>query len=293
MGVRCSGSGGTMSSGLTRLEDALRAFVEAESTQSQSHIQPLHRHIVERLVIEGGFRPEYISPQPPLRIEISGPPRAERYRLIYDESAARAGEQTILGGLKTKDVDVVVSERHVGPCLAVSVKGTFNAFRNLTNRMEEAAGDCTNIHIAYPALVYGFLHIMRANLAEDVTKPNDIAIQSDGTIVPTIVRYHDAMARITNRQDIRNDVSRYEAVAIALVHPRGTNVAKLVDNFPITSSPLTFDRFFEKLYQCYDLRFVYAAPALQAQTKRLEWDPDSPIHADALACGFVPRISAD
>ena len=34
--------------------------------------------------------------------------------------------------------------------------------RNLTNRMEEAIGDCTNLHISYPNLVYGFLHIMKA-----------------------------------------------------------------------------------------------------------------------------------
>ena len=58
----------------------------------------------------------------------------------------------MLGGLKTKDVDVVVSKPGIGPCVAVSIKGTLNAFRNLTNRMEEAVGDCTNLHISYPNL---------------------------------------------------------------------------------------------------------------------------------------------
>ena len=282
-----------MSNGLISLRDALRAFVEAEATQSQLHIRPLHRHIVERLVIEGGFRPDDMSPHPPLRIEIVGTGRERRHRLVYDEAAARTGDQTVLGGLKTKDVDVVISHRHVGPCLAVSVKGTFNAFRNLTNRMEEAAGDCTNLHIAYPALVYGFLHVMRANRAEDVTKSNDIAIQTDGTIVQAIQRYHDAMARITNRADLRDDVSRYEAVAIALVHPRGDNIAEVVDDYPLASSPLAFGRFFQKLYQAYDLRFVYSAPALEAQTRRLEWDPDSPLLSDAQAMDFVPRLASD
>lgn len=28
---------------------------------------------------------------------------------------------------------------------------------------EEVVGDCTNIHIAYPAPVYGFMHVIRAN----------------------------------------------------------------------------------------------------------------------------------
>src|SRR5579863_1344341 len=32
------------------------------------------------------------------------------------------------------------------------------------NRMEEAAGDCTNIHLAYQGLVYAFWHIFRANV---------------------------------------------------------------------------------------------------------------------------------
>ena len=78
-------------------------------------------------------------------------------------SAGSRGERTILGGLKTKDVDVVVAKHGIGPVMAVSMKGTLNAFRNLTNRMEEAVGDCTNLHISYPALVYGFLQVMRAN----------------------------------------------------------------------------------------------------------------------------------
>lgn len=43
---------------LVSLRSALLAFVEAEAVQSQTHIRPLHRHIAERLVIEGGFRPD-------------------------------------------------------------------------------------------------------------------------------------------------------------------------------------------------------------------------------------------
>jgi hypothetical protein len=282
-----------MSSSLITLKNALREFVEAIATQSQSHIRPLHQHLVQRLVIEGGFPPDEISPRPPLRIETFTSSGVRRHRLHFDEAAARPGEQTVLGGLKTKDVDVVVSKQHVGPCLAVSVKGTFNAFRNLTNRMEEAAGDCTNLHISYPALVYGFLHVMRANRRGDVTSPNDVAIEDDGTVVQTIQRYHDAMARLTNRADLRNDVSRYEAVAIALVHPLGENIAEVVGDFPLVSSPLAFDRFFEKLYDVYDQRFVYTAPALESRTRRLEWQPDSPVLSTITATDFIPRLAAE
>lgn len=282
-----------MTDGLVSLKSALTAFVEATATQSQQHIKPLHQHIVQRLVIEGGFHPDEISPRPPIRVETSSSSGRRRMLLHHDPSAARPGEQTVLGGLKTKDVDVVVSKQHVGPCLAVSVKGTFNAFRNLTNRMEEAAGDCTNLHLSYPALVYGFLHVVRANRRADVASPNDVAIEDDGTIVQSIERYHDAMARLTNRVDLRNDVSRYEAVAIALVHPRGDNVAEVVGDFPLVSSPLAFDRFFDKMYQVYDQRFVYTAPALEPRTRRFEWDSASPILAHAVAAGFVPRLAAE
>ena len=79
-----------MSEGLVSLRTALMAFVEAKAAQSQAHIKPLHNHIVERLVIEGGFRPEDISPRPPLRIETVGGDR-RRHSLVYDESQANRG----------------------------------------------------------------------------------------------------------------------------------------------------------------------------------------------------------
>ncbi|QDT35686.1 hypothetical protein [Stratiformator vulcanicus] len=282
-----------MADTLIGLREALQAFVEAEQVQSQRHIKPLHRHLVQRLVIEGGFHPQHITPRPPLRIEVTGSGRHRKKILHFDADQARDGEQTVLGGLKTKDVDVVVSLPEIGPVLAISVKGTFNAFRNLTNRMEEAAGDCTNLHIAYPALVYGFLHVMRANRVGDVSKPNDVAINADGTIVDSIQRYHDAMARITNRRDLRNDVSRYEAVALALVNTSGAQVAEVVDIYPLAASPLGFDRFFEALYSMYDLRFVYSAPALARKTRRQIWDNDSPVREIADGVDLILRTGDD
>ena len=38
----------------------------------------------------------------------------------------------LLGGLKTKNVDVVVTKNGLGPVMAVSCKGATRAFRNLT-----------------------------------------------------------------------------------------------------------------------------------------------------------------
>jgi hypothetical protein len=193
---------------LVGLRQALRTYVEALETQSARHIKPMHWYIAARLVIEGGFHPNDITPTPPIRVETIGRGTDRRHRLHYDASVGRAGEHTILGGVKTKQVDVTVTKEGIGPCLAISVKGTIGAFRNLTNRMEEAIGDCTNLHISYPNLVYGFLHIMKANVAGPGVAPNDVAITADGRVSRSIQRYHDAMAELTGRRGVRNDYTR-------------------------------------------------------------------------------------
>jgi hypothetical protein len=243
------------------------------------------------LVIEGGFRPESIIPTPPFRVETTGSGSTRRHRLIYDESLARPGEQIILGGLKTKSVDVVISTKELGPCMAISVKGSINAFRNLTNRMEEAVGDCTNLHISYPALVYGFLHVIKANRAGEVPNANDVAIYSDGSVTDSIMRYHDTMARLTHRVDVRNEASRYEAVALALVNTVEANRGELLTRYPLPDSRLFFEKFFPTLYRIYDLRFVYSAPALKSATQRLEWAPDSPALSLPQLAGLNPRVA--
>lgn len=158
---------------LLHLADALREFVTVLGTQSQQHIRPIHRSLSLRLALEGGFRPEEIVPRPPLRLEVSN----GRNYLHFDLKVEGAKEMTILGGLKSKALDVVVARSGAGPMVGISVKGTGNAFRNLTNRMEEAVGDATNLHIMYPGLVYGFLHFMRANCegTSDLAA-NDIAV---------------------------------------------------------------------------------------------------------------------
>lgn len=276
---------------LISLRSALTNFADARETQSQGHIRELHWHLAERLVIEGGFSPDDVMPRPPLRVETVGAGPSRRHRLIHDPAAAQAGELTILGGLKTKDVDVVVARRTLGPCLAISVKGTLNAFRNLTNRMEEAAGDCTNIHISYPNLVYGFFHVIRANREHEVASRNDVAIEAGGNVIEGIVRYHDAIARLTGRQDVRDDVSRYESVCLALVDTSAEMRGTICESFPAASSLIRFDRFFDTLYRVYDLRYVYTAPALRGQTERLCWDAASPAFAVDGAGAFSARLA--
>ena len=102
---------------------------------------------------------------------------------MFDPKLGGTGEQAILGGLKTKNVDVVVNLPKLGPVLAVSCKGTTKSFRNLTNRMEETIGECTNLHITYPALVIGYFALLRANQnLKDVAEAPEIAPEDNVTI---------------------------------------------------------------------------------------------------------------
>src|SRR5256714_14685135 len=185
-----------------KLSSALHEFVTVEGTQAQLHIRPLHQYLTVRLVLEGGFDPDEITPHPPLRVETKGPRRL----ISFVPEAEDGREQTLLGGLKSKAVDVVVLKEGIGPVLAISVKGTGNAFRNLTNRMEEAIGDSTNLHIMYPGLVYGFLHLLKANREGDANlAPNDIAVTASGDAVSAVRRYHDVLLGLSGRRLVRDD----------------------------------------------------------------------------------------
>jgi len=256
-------------------EAALRQFALTVETQGQMHIRPLHRHIALRLVLEGGFFPDEISPRPPVVHERRG----GRHLLSFDEAAASDTELTVIGGLKTKIVDVVVTKQGLGPVLAVSVKGTGGAFRNLTNRMEEAIGDCTNLHIMYPGLVYGFVHLLKGNRD---TQPgivrNDVCIMGDRDVVPSVVRYADILAGLSGRRFVRDDFTRYEAVALVIVESADGSPGGVFDGFPSAGSPLHARRFFSTLYDTYDLRYPYMATTMRI-ARRAAWEEGSPAFA--------------
>ena len=284
------------------LAEALAGFAMPRGrTQSQAHIKPLHWYVACRLVVEGGFLPEEITPRPPFEIEQLSS-REERLLLTHKLGTGSTGELTILGGLKTKDVDVAVTKSQIGPCIAVSVKGTLNAFRNLTNRMEEAIGDCTNLHISYPNLVYGFLHVLRANREgpraaadaailqadrEGKVAANDISLRLDGKPTDSIIRYHDVLLGLAGRAGIRDDITRYESLALALINP---DTLSIFDTWPEGDSPLRIEKFFEQIYRSYDQRYVFAAPKLARRTARAVWHPDSPALAEPIAGEFAVRV---
>lgn len=272
------------------LKQALEAFVlNASGHQGQGHIRPLHFYVACRLVVEGGFHPSEITPHPPFRVI----ERTGRKILEFHPESAGSGERTVLGGLKTKAVDVVVTKPTIGPVVAVSMKGTLGAFRNLTNRMEEAIGDCTNLHISYPALVYGFFQVLRATKEGRGIEPNDVCVVRDGSIDKAIVRYHDVLGRLEGRLDLRDETTKYEAVSLVLVKPDEPNRGTAIPSFPPPDSPLALTGFFAKLYRAYDLRFVYAAPKLEPVTARSVWDDSSPALSDPRARDYTPRVGRE
>lgn len=274
------------------IREALHHFVTyLGTTTSQQHIKPLHWYVACRLVLEGGFHPDDITPRPPFTVT----KRGGKHYLQFDPSVATGGERKILGGLKTKNVDVVVTKDGIGPVLAISCKGMTGALRNLTNRMEETIGECTNLHITYPAMVFGFMFVIRANrilanIAEELPDEgetptrqltaNDIAVHEGGAPVESIIRFHSALRELTGRRGIRDDVSRYEAVTLALIEPNGDRAGDTIVNFPPHDSPLRLEQFFSTLYLRYEERYVFGAPDLKSVTRRLEWAPTSPAFAN-------------
>jgi len=245
-------------------------------------------------VLEGGIDPSNILPHPPF----SFTSKNSRRLLAVDERVATGSEATVLGGLKTKKVDVVVSIDGIGPVLAISCKGMTGALRNLMNRLEETIGECTNLHITYPALVFGYLFVIRANqvLADrtvtGTTTPgraiarNDVVLDERGEPVEQVERFHSALCSLSGRQGIRDELSKYEAVALTLVSMEEESIGDLYEAYPPEDSPVRLEDFFATLYRHYDERFVVGAPSLKRQTQRLEWSPRSPALRDGILVGL-------
>jgi hypothetical protein len=278
-----------------KVESALKKFVLASSTQDQSHIRPMHKYVSLRFAIEGGFLPEEISPRPPLKYHRRG----NRYMLSFDFALETESERAIVGGVKGKNVDVVINKDGIGPVVATSVKGTGNAFRNLNNRMEEIIGDCANIHMMYPGLVYGFLHLIKATHAAPNIAANDICLGPSGDVVPMISRWHSVLCELTGRRMLSDDGTRYEAIALILAEPLAPNAGTVFPSFPAPDSPLLLTDFFRTLYSLYDLRFSYKL-SNKISVRRVEWDESSPAFAAITkssrqdlenALGYLPRLA--
>jgi hypothetical protein len=246
------------------LELGLQELCGSAKTQSGGHIKPIHLHCSSRLVLEGGFPPEWLLPRPPL---VSRARTNTEYRLDYTPSAANDTEHSVLGGIKHKNVDVTVLVPGIGPALGISAKSTGNAFRNLTNRMEEALGDCANIHMMYPGFVFGFLHFLKF-AAPGESSPPDVSFDKENRPLDKITRYHDVLVSLAGRTTITDPAMRYESVGLVVYRCTGAKAA-IWQAYPPPDSPVHYSRFFERLYSIYDLRYAY--PDSSGKSHRKTW----------------------
>ena len=98
---------------------------------------------------------------------------------------------------------------------------------------------------------------------------------------------------------MRNDYTRYEAVALAMVENDPGVAGSLYEDFPPSESLLRIEGFFPRLYAVYDLRFPFRAESVPL-ARRAAWNPDSPLftslsekQAEPLEAvfGYQPRLS--
>ena len=274
-------------------------FPTVPPTQPGQLVNSLRRYVASRLVIEGGFDPDWIWPRPPITVDRA----RDGLLLSHDPDAANADRLTLPGGLKAAKPDVTVTIPTIGPVLALSLEGTESVavtrdrVPELTGGLERITGACVNLHMIYPALVYGFWHVLGASRVRDLVPAavpelvgdpgyhGDCARTRTGERAAELRRYHDALARLSERGDIRDDPSRYEACAVTVVE-QGAGPQKGIPNpdYPPPGSVLDYNRMFRRLYAVYDRRFVNSTAAPR-RTERRVWHRDSPLLADASILG--------
>ncbi len=238
------------------VQAAIDALCGQKKTQTQQHIKPLHAYCAARLILEGGFPPEWVIPRQAFS---SRRLNNAVYELATSKTRAGASEHRVLGGIKYKDVDVTVAVPGLGPALGISGKSTGNAFRNLTNRMEEALGECTNVHLMYPGFVFGFLHLIRFGKESEGLSPQDASFDNNNQPLPAIRRYHEVMTALAGRNTITDPGMRYEAVGLVVYRCSGSG-GEVWEGYPPKGSPVHFGEFFQRLYDLYDIRFGYPDP---------------------------------
>ena len=271
-------------SGLTRV---VAPFAHSDpGARPEERIRALRCYVASRLVVEGGFQPARIRPRPPISV---GRDRHGAF-LRHDPDAAKPGRRTLLGGLGTRKVGATVTVPGVGPELAVSVKWTRHGFDDPEEGLEEVAGGCVNLHMGYPALVCGFWHVLGVTVGGDVARPACGRPADGGRVSDALdyreggelYRYRHALSRLSERGDLRNDPSRYEACGLTLTRFGGELQRWVVDSGHSDSgSVLDFNRMFRRLYALYDRRFVFSASKLARRTAREFWHPESPLFTEA------------
>jgi len=234
------------------LSEASEELLDGDaSTESQAHVKLFHDYVALRLILEGGFLPEEVTPRTPLPCTKE---TLTKHRLGYDETQSTGGEANVLGEYQSKQTDVVANDEEAGPVLGVSVKSTGKSFRNLTNRIEEMAGDAANAHGWYPGFVHGFLHIVKRVPLSEELEDSDDASHVDGEPKDRLYRYAEMLEYIGGRKHLRDPGDKYESTCLIVLEKVDGNIT-IDEEFTSKDSPIHFSNFFDRLYKVYDRRY--------------------------------------
>ena len=279
---------------LTSLGDALVRFAFPDSSvQTSRHILALHWYVACRMVIEGGFDPDRIRPRPPITVErtrsgifLHHDPGAAKAgerddtRRPEDETAGRDGDgsddRPRAGGVTQGQPQRVPqpNQPHGGGPPGTAPTSTWPIPRWST----PFGTCCVRTKPTIPPR-----RLISASRTVGTT-PQDVAVLPGGGLAEPIRRYRRALERLSDRGDLRDHPSRYEACGLTLVRSRGgPAVCGVYPGQPPAESVLDYNRMFRRLYAIYDIRFVYDAPALRSRTEREVWDRESPLLADAVS----------
>lgn len=81
------------------------------------------------------------------------------------------------------------------------------------------------------------LFLMRANREGRGVASTDVVVDRSGRPVEGVVRFHQALSAMTGRLGVRNDASRYEAIAMAMIEVSGRRGGELVTPPALSKSP--------------------------------------------------------
>ncbi len=174
----------------------------------------------------------------------------EHFHVLIPRASLEKAVQLVKGGFSFR------AKKEIGSIDGISGKSTGNASRDLTNRMRDALRITANIHMMYPGFVFGFLHFIRLSKLADVRSPSDASFDAQGRQLDSIVRYHNALSALTGRRTITDPPMSYEAIGL-VVYRCLNEKAEIWPNYPAADSAVHYSKFFQRLYDIYDLRYAY------------------------------------
>jgi hypothetical protein len=159
--------------------------------------------------------------------------------------AAKDGETSVAGGLRTARSDVTEAHHLDGIRLAIELKPSYRAVgRAIWNRYGDVRAFAVNIHLKFPFAVVGGVQVLPT-----------IDFEADGSQLDTrsyLQRAARRLDRIRTRATEADANHLLEAFGLLAFDPV---TAKIDPDIPPPRSRLRWDAFLEDLARAYDVRF--------------------------------------